>query len=135
MKRFIPSFLVVLLFIGISSCESGPVKISEVYLAKKNGDDFDKVKNFRPDDGPFYCIVDLSHFVENTKIEAVWTAVDIPLAEIKNEEIDNYKLRLKDGQTHIDFSLSIDGAWPKGKYNIEIFIDGKSQESIDFKVK
>ncbi len=134
MKKFILGLLAILLFVGLSSCDMGPVEITNVYLAIEDGDDFEEVKNFEPEDGPFYCIVDLSHAIEGTKIEAVWTAVDIPSQEMEDEEIDIYKLRQKD-ETHIEFNLSIDGDWPEGEYNVEIFIDGKSHESIDFEVK
>jgi len=136
MKNFIPSLLVILLFVGLSSCDinTGPVEIADIYLAKKDGGDFEKVKNFKPEDGPFYCIVDLSHAIEGTKIEVIWTAVDVPSQEMEDEEIDNYKLRLKN-ETHIEFNLNADGDWPDGEYNVEVFIDGESHESIDFKVK
>jgi hypothetical protein len=134
MKKLIPCLLAILLFAGLSSCDTGPVEITNVYLAIEDGDDFEEVKNFEPEDGPFYCIVELSHAIEGTNIEVVWTAVDIPSQEMEDEEIDNYKLRQKD-ETYIEFNLSAEGDWPDGEYNVEIFIDGESHENIDFDVK
>jgi hypothetical protein len=135
MKKLFIGFLALALAFGFSSCEMGAVQIDEIYLAKKSGGDFKEVTKFYPDDGAFYCIVELSHAPKGTKIEAVWTAVDIPEAQMRNEEIDTYSTRLEEGETHLEFNLSLDTEWPKGEYNVEIFIDGESHESIDFDVR
>jgi hypothetical protein len=93
----------------------------------------DPTKVFSPDE-TFYCIADLSNAPDDTKVKAVWTAVNVegvkPDTKIKETSATG-------GSGQLQFSLTNDGSWPVGEYKVELFLNDqeKPARTLAFKVQ
>ena len=100
------------------------------YMVPKSSGDQVETYVFTPDE-PFYAIVDLSNAPEETKSKAVWTAVDVEGVEL-NSQIDVVEL---EGSGEHTFTLTNNGPWPAGIYQVEIFINGTLDSTLQFAVE
>jgi hypothetical protein len=80
----------------------------------------------------FYVKVVLANAPDDTKVKASFTAVDAE-GEQPNTFIDDYELTSGDGT--LTFNLTNNGAWPKGKYKVDLYINDKLDRTIDFEVQ
>lgn len=99
------------------------------YMASKSGGSPMETYVFSPDE-PFYAIVDLSTVSEDTTAKAVWTAVDVEGVEL-NTFIDEAEIQ---GQGELTFDLTNNGSWPPGIYQVEIYINGELDSTMQFAV-
>ncbi len=83
-------------------------------------------------DAVFYCIVQLANAPDDTNLKAVWTAVDAQDTE-PNFTIDDVSVTT--GDAPVTFSLPNDSLWPIGKYKVELFINDKLTQTLDFEVQ
>jgi hypothetical protein len=87
---------------------------------------------FSPDQ-TFYCIVTLANAPEDTKIKAVWTAVDVE-GEDANTKIDEAETTA--GNENIfTFNLTNNGLWPSGKYKVDLYLNDTLDRTLDFEVQ
>lgn len=100
------------------------------YMVSQSTGDMVETYVFTPDE-PFYAIVDLSNAPEETKSKAVWTAVDVEGVEL-NTQIDVVEL---EGSGELTFSLTNNGPWPAGIYQVEIFVNGTLDSTLQFAVE
>jgi len=115
-----------------SKTSSGP--ISEGHMAKdNNGQPGDSTNTFAPDDHTVHCVVTLSEAKEGTRIKFAWTIVDA--GDSKNEKLKDieYTTAAKENIVHGHLTLPRD--WPTGKYRCEVFVNNKSEKTIDYYVK
>lgn len=81
---------------------------------------------------PFYCIVSLANAPDDTKVKAVWIAVDVagvaPNTQILEKE-------LVTGLDKLTFTLTNDNPWPAGKYKVDIQLNGTTAKTVEFQVK
>lgn len=87
---------------------------------------------FAPSDTTFYCNVDLANAPDDTTIKAVWTAVEVQGTD-PNQVIDQSEL--KAGSGTVNFKLSNNGAWPVGKYKVDLYLEDKLSKTIEFQVQ
>jgi hypothetical protein len=80
----------------------------------------------------FFCNVDLANAPSDTKVKAVWTAVQVQGAD-PNTKLDETELQSGDGTLH--FKLSNNTAWPAGKYKVDLYLNDKLAQTIDFQVQ
>lgn len=86
---------------------------------------------FDPED-TFYLVGDLSNAPDDTKLKAVWTAVDVEGVD-PNMVLEERELTAPSG-TFV-FSLSQEsGIWPAGRYKVEFFLDDELNQSMEFQV-
>jgi hypothetical protein len=82
-------------------------------------------------DQVFYCVVELANAPDDTKLKAVWTAVDVegeqPNTLINQSEITTSK--------PASFHLSPQGVWPKGKYKVDLYLNDKLDRTLEFQVQ
>ncbi|MFP4457501.1 MAG: stalk domain-containing protein [Clostridia bacterium] len=65
-----------------------------------------------------------------TKLKSEWYYLE------KEEFIDSVEVETEESNAEFYFSLSMpDTGWPKGFYEVRLFIDGEYQESLEFKVE
>ena len=83
-------------------------------------------------DAVFYCIVQLANAPDDTNLKAVWTAVDAQDTE-PNFMIDDVSVTT--GDAPVTFSLPNELLWPIGKYKVELFINDKLTQTLDFEVQ
>jgi hypothetical protein len=87
---------------------------------------------FTPQDN-FYLLGELSGSTGDTRLKAVWTAVDIE-GYAPNSSIDSAELTSGDGPFSFYLKRSLP-AWPVGSYKVDFYVDGNLYQSIDFTVK
>jgi hypothetical protein len=78
-------------------------------------------------------VVDLSNPPEGTQVGAVWYAVDA--GSFKNDKLDSETYTLKTGEERVHVSLTNKENWPKGKYKVQVMLNGKLNRSLEFQVK
>ncbi len=89
-----------------------------------------EVKAFAPTDG-FFVVGDIANAPPDTKLKAVWTAVD---AEGSDANTALSEKELESGDGEFQFSLTNESNWPDGKYKVDLFIDDKLVETVEFDV-
>ena len=115
-----------------SNTSSGP--ISEGHMARdNNGEPGDTTNTFAPGDRTVHCLVKLSEAKEGTRIKFVWTILDA--GDSKNEKLKDidYTTGAKENIVHGHLTAPRD--WPTGKYRCEVFVNDKSEKTMDYYVK
>jgi hypothetical protein len=136
MNRYRPLIwlVIVLVTLTMPACSFGAstANISDAKMAR-DPEGNDPTKVFSPDE-TFYCIADLSNAPDDTKVKAVWTAVNVegvkPDTKIKETSATG-------GSGQLQFSLTNDGSWPVGEYKVELFLNDqeKPARTLAFKVQ
>jgi hypothetical protein len=136
MNRYRPLIWLVIVLVTASmpacSFSASTANISDAKMAR-DPEGNDPTKVFSPDE-TFYCIADLSNAPDDTKVKAVWTAVNVegvkPDTKIKETSATG-----RSGQ--LQFSLTNDGSWPVGEYKVELFLNDqeKPARTLAFKVQ
>ena len=118
-----------------SSPDSSGVSVTNVRLAKDftYGDVVNPTSTFYPGDRQFHLVVDLGNASDGTTIAGAWYAVDA--GSHKNEKLDSQTYTLKNGEDRVHFTLSNQDNWPKGKYKVEVMVNGKLNRTLDFRVQ
>jgi len=112
------------------SASAGEIGVDSAYMARFVDDEPEKVTSYA-DDEVFYCVVQLTGAESDTKVTAVWTAVDAEGIEA-NTAIESVDMV---GEELMTFNLSNSSAWPKGSYMVEIYINDAYQGYLDFTVE
>lgn len=126
------SLSIVILF--IISCSFSTANISSADLAKilPDGKSEKVGSTFHPADGPFHLLVVVANAPEGTKVKASWFTLES--TDSKGTLIDEKEIILGN-ETDVDFNLSLPRPWPVGKYKVDLFLNGKLDRSIPFKVE
>ena len=123
-----------ILVLALSACSfsTSSANISSAKMARDQ-DGKQPTKTFSPDES-FYCIVELSNAPKDTKVRAVWTAVNAEGAD-PNTKIDEAEATSGSGQ--LQFNLSNDGPWPTGDYKVDLYLNDakKPTKKLTFEVK
>ena len=102
------------------------------------GDNFDPVgvaDAYLTDQPKFHAVVSLSNAPSDTKVKAVWVAVDVGEAAAPNTTLDQTEVTVE-GSRNIDFTLTPDsGGWPPGQYKVDIYLNDKLDRTLNFTVK
>ena len=80
----------------------------------------------------FYAQVDLANAPDDTKLKAVWFAVNAEGVEA-NYQIEETEFTSGDGLVH--FQLSNDSAWPPGQYKVDIYMNDTLAKTLTFDVQ
>lgn len=133
MKKII--LTIIVLSVVLVSCQPGPMKIESAKLCKKVSGSLVEVPNvFAPNDGPFHLEVVIANAPVDTRVKAVWTAVDAAGAD--NEKIDEKEIKTTMNLAEtIDFYLELPKEWPTGKYKVELYLNDALDRAVDFTVE
>ena len=126
--------VIVLVMLTMPACSfsASTANISDAKMAR-DPEGNDPTKVFSPDQ-TFYCVADLSNAPDDTKVKAVWTAIDVegakPDTKIKETSATG-------GSGQLQFSLTNDGSWPVGEYKVDLFLNDqeKPARTLEFKVQ
>lgn len=90
--------------------------------------------SFGVDTAKLYLTADITDDVSSgSKITVAWIAVDSGGAAPPNFRIDEVSFDVGAIENHLDASLSKpNNGFPAGKYQVEIAVDGKVEETVDF---
>lgn len=87
----------------------------------------DPTSDFGPND-TIYVSVETSGFADSTTLAARWTYED-------GQEVDRTETTIAhSGTERTELHVSSPGGWPPGDYQVEILLDGRSVETLDFEV-
>jgi hypothetical protein len=78
---------------------------------------------------------DVANAPSDPKVKTVWTAVDVGDAAPANTQIDEAEVTLDaSGKTHFTLSVPNSGAWPAGKYKVEIYLNDKLDRTLEYTI-
>lgn len=106
--------------------------VTEIQLGKHIGSDkhiSDQTTTFSPRD-TIYASVVTDGAASNAKLEARWTYQGGQKVSQSTEQISP-----TGGTTATEFHIVKPSGWPKGKYTVEVLLDGTSAGTKDFEVK
>lgn len=119
---------------GRVSLTTATIKSAE--LAEDVDADYNPVgvtDRYSPDAPSFHCVVSVANAPEDTAVRAVWIAVDA--TSTPNYVIDEATIRVS-GTRRVHFHLDRgEPPWPEGAYKVEIYLNGKLDRTLDFRVK
>lgn len=107
------------------------VKVTDVDLGRAvdaNKQVTDKADVFKPGD-TIYASVHTSGSAPSTRIAVKWTFQDGQVVDQSEQTI------APDGSAATEFHISKPDGFPAGNYKVEVFVDGSSAQSKDFKVQ
>ncbi len=86
------------------------------------------------DEDVFYAIVDLANAPDGTEVTATWIAADVE-GEEPNLLID--EVSITSGSTVLVFDLAneVGFLWPAGAYQVEIYLNGELDTTLNFQVQ
>ena len=99
----------------------------------KDKDDTTQTTTYAPADASFYCYFDLNNASDTTVVKGTWTAVSAEGVD-PNFVIDSAEITGGSNTYVFNLDRSTD-SWPVGKYKIDLYIDGKMVQTVEFEVK
>ncbi len=111
---------------------AGPVRVSDVMIGKAIGSDM-RVTNTMDDFAvrdTIYASVVTEGAATGAKLSTKWTFNDKQVVDESSQNISP-----TGGTTVTQFHIKKASAWPKGKYKVEVMLDGVSAQTKDFEVK
>ncbi|MEW5961092.1 MAG: hypothetical protein AB1801_25480 [Chloroflexota bacterium] len=132
--------LLALIIIPALACQFSvsTATITNAVMAKETqGDNFEPVgvtDTYDADQAEFHAVVTIANAPSDTKVKAVWTAVDLGAAAAPNTALDETEVTVE-GSRNVDFTLTPDGgAWPPGAYKVDLYLNDKLDRTLNFTV-
>jgi len=144
-KKGLARMLVIAIVSAAMPCAAGcegevsftTAKLSEATMAQGVNDENKPVNptnTFAPDSPQIWCSVKLSNAPEDTEVNSIWIYVGGELEDVTDFEIDQFSV-VTDGTRYISFSMNRpDNGWPRGDYELGLYVDGKESETLPFSV-
>ena len=142
MKRIL-SFISFVLFVAAvaSACNFSisTANITQATLAKDVKPDtwepINPTTTFSIEQPVIHLVATVANAPSDTKVKTVWTAVDVGDAAPANTKIDEAEVTLDaSGTAHFTLSLPASGAWPVGKYKVEVYLNDKLDRTLEYTV-
>ena len=113
--------------------DSGVIK--DVHMAKDDGnaDPGEETNSFSPGDRTIHCVVKLNEAKARTKLKFSWWIVDADGTQDQKIKDIDYTTRALENIVHAHLTLPQD--WPKGKYKVEIYVDGNLEKTVGYVVE
>ena len=123
--------LMVLGACGAASTE--PLKIDSVTLARDDGSGNagETVTEFKPTDHDFHATIKLNRIEGGLKVKLTWIVVDA--GGSTNRVLDNSEFTALAGNV-VNGKASLPNDWPTGKYRLDVYLNDKLAQSVDFNV-
>lgn len=125
-------FVFALLILTALACSFSTANIKEAKMAK-DADGAQPTTTFAQDE-PFYCVVQLTNAPDDTKVKAVWTAVEAEGVD-PNFKLGEKELTSGDGQLNFSYVNGEGNLWPTGKYKVELYLNDKLDRTLEFQVQ
>lgn len=128
-------FVLLSMALWLAACGGGEVSVSTANIASaqlsKDEAGAQKATSFGPED-VVYLTVGLANAPDDTKVKAVWTAVNAQGANA-NTVLDDAELT--SGSATLTFDLQNDNPWPAGSYKVDLYLNDKLDRTLDFNVE
>ncbi|HMA34364.1 MAG TPA: hypothetical protein VKY74_07750 [Chloroflexia bacterium] len=134
MRHLVAWTLLLLLAATAVGCDASTANIQSADLAHdfKDGKAVNPATTFGPND-TIHCVVQLANAPDDTKVKAVWTAVDAANGQVKDQKIDETELAT--GSAPLNFSLAPSKPFPVGKYKVDLYLNGALNKTLTFDVQ
>jgi hypothetical protein len=134
-NRFLPFVLLVTVLIFASLACNLSATTANITNAHMATDESDATQTtvYSPGTQTFYCFFDLNNAPDSTVVKGVWTLVSAE-GYGANSEIDSAEITGSDDSYYFSLDRSAD-EWPVGQYKIDLYIDGKLVETVEFQVQ
>jgi len=112
--------------------DTSPIRVSDIQVGKAIGSDkkvSDQTDSFGVRDTMYVAVI-TDGAAKDAKIATKWTYND--KQTIKS---DSQTISPTGGENVTEFHVTKASAWPKGKYKVEVMLNGTSAGSKDFEVK
>ena len=112
--------------------DTAPIRVSDIQVGKGVGSD-KKVGNQTSEFGvrdTMYVAVITNGAAKDAKLSAKWTYNDRQVVDETTQTISP-----TGGETATEFHVTKKSAWPKGKYKVEVALNGVSAGTKDLEVK
>lgn len=112
--------------------DTSPIRVSDIQVGKGIGSDKkigDQTTSFGLRD-TMYVTVITDGAAKDAKITAKWTFNDKQVVKESSQTISP-----TGGETATEFHVDKKSAWPKGKYKVEVMLNGVSSGTKDLEVK
>lgn len=116
---------------GSNRPANAEVYTDEVYIAKEeNGS---AVSTISPSDRKVHVVINLNKAKSGTDVKLIWIAEEVEGAS--NRQLKTLEYTTKVGERKIPGYLSWSEDWPKGKYKVEVYIDGNLDRTVYYEVE
>lgn len=112
------------------SISASTANIKDAYLAADP--DGEQPTTVFSSDQVFYLLVNLANAPDDTALKAIWIAVEVDDVE-PGFVID--EVEISTGLPIVTFDLANDYLWPAGSYQVDLYLDGELDQSLDFEVR
>jgi hypothetical protein len=134
-NKFLPFglFVVVLILVSLAcNFNATTANITNAHMATDESDSTHTTV-YSPDTATFYCFYDLNNAPDDTVVKGVWTLVSAEGYE-PNSEIDSAEITGSDDSYYFSLDRAAD-VWPVGQYKIDLYINDKLAETVEFQVQ
>jgi hypothetical protein len=110
------------------------VYVDEINMAKDNdGNPGEEATTFEPANRTIHCVIKLNKAKGGTKIRFDWKAVDVQ--ELGNGNIRSIDYTTKSFENSVHAHLTLPRDWPKGAYQVNVYINGALDKQIKYTVE
>ena len=110
------------------------IYVNRIYMAKdNNGKPGDETSSFEPADHTVHCIAELNKAKKGTRVKFIWKMIDVAGSRDKEIRTTDYTTNSFENKVHGYLTLPYD--WPKGRYGVEVYIDGEMDKTIEYTIE
>lgn len=121
-----------LIFISVAAAIAIEMKV-DAYVT--NNPETEGATIFSPETHTFYAMFKAKGLSPGDKIRGVWIADEVGDAAPPNFKIQETALIAQDTSLDAQFSLTKPGAWARGDYHVDIYVNDKLATKVKFSVK
>jgi hypothetical protein len=141
MKKFYALLLVLVLGSLLAACSASTANIQSADLGTGYDSGSGKVtgatSTFAPTDTTIHLVVVVANAPNDTTVRTVWTGVDIPSQNVKDQKLGETTFATKDIGNTINFTLAGPGgqSWPSGSYKVDLYLNDKLDRTLTYTVQ
>ena len=135
-NKLIVLFAVLALITSSRACSFGEPTLDNVRMAKDQ--DGEQPSSVFSTTDTVYVVTDLSNGVIGNVVTSKWIAVDVENTE-PNLVFDEADINIEEdgfnGTVYFYYPPPVDGAWPTGSYQVEVYFNDVLINTVDFTVE
>ena len=110
------------------------VYVTRAYMAKDDdGRPGDETASFAATEHQIHCVAELNKAKRGTDVKFIWKTLDVSGSRDKEIKSMNYKTNSFEKSVHGQLKLPYD--WPKGRYGVDIFVDGELDKIVEYTIE
>lgn len=108
--------------------------VTDAELARDDGSGRagQRVSGFRPKDNPLHCVVSLNKPRAGVRVRFVWTAVDA--GGERERVLADAEYVTRAGEARAYGAASLPREWPRGRYRVQVMLNGRVARTLDFNI-